>query len=57
MIASVLTPDALMAILWTVVSFVAGVAYAAYRAVGWVERMRAWARSVEIVQDPEGKTS
>lgn len=42
-----LSPDVLAALLWSVVCFVAGVAWAAYRAVGWVDRMRAWAYSVE----------
>lgn len=40
-----LSPDLLVALLWTACSFVAGVSYAAYRAVGWVDRMRSWAYS------------
>lgn len=29
-------------------AFGLGVSWAAYRAVGWVERMKAWARTVEL---------
>lgn len=39
----VLSDDALAALVWSVVCFAAGVAYAAYRAVSWVDRMRSWA--------------
>lgn len=35
--------DALAALLVMACCWVAGVAWAAYRAVGWVQRMRAWA--------------
>jgi hypothetical protein len=38
-------PELVLAGVWSLVCFVAGVAWAAYRAVGWVERMRAWAQS------------
>lgn len=31
---------------WSLVCWMLGVGWAAYRAVGWVERMRAWATSV-----------
>lgn len=29
-------------------AFVAGVGWSVYRAVGWVERIKAWAASVEV---------
>lgn len=50
MISSVLPvmSDLVVVVLWSLVFFVMGVAYAAYRAVSWVERMRAWAYSLKL---------
>jgi hypothetical protein len=47
-ISSVLpvAPEIVQALVWSVCCFVAGVAFACYRAVSWVERMRSWARSL-----------
>lgn len=35
---------------WSLVCWMAGVGWAAYRAVGWVERMRRWADSAECLE-------
>jgi len=43
-----LNPDIAVVMIWSVICFVAGVAYAAYRAVGWADRIRAWANEVEL---------
>lgn len=50
MIGTMLDPDVIAAGLWTVLVWVSGVAFAAYRAVSWVDRMRSWAKSVEVEQ-------
>lgn len=33
---------------WTALCFLTGVSWSAYRAVGWVERIRLWASTVEV---------
>lgn len=38
--------DVLAALVWTAVAFTAGVAYAAYRALSWVDRIRTWAHAL-----------
>ena len=43
-----LNHDIAVVMIWSATCFVAGVAYAAYRAVGWVERIRTWAETVHI---------
>lgn len=48
-----LTPDQMVAILWSACCFVAGVSWAAYRAVGWVERMRSWAHNEPLPEEVE----
>jgi len=40
--------DALVTVLFCGISFLLGVGYAIYRAIDWVDRMRAWAHAVEI---------
>lgn len=40
--------EALSALLFGFICFLLGIGYAIYRAVSWVERMRAWAGSVVI---------
>jgi hypothetical protein len=53
-VISSLAPSAaeyLQALVWTVCCFVAGVGWACYRAVSWVDRVRAWAHSIDKVED------
>lgn len=45
-----LGPEVVTAGVWSLACFGLGVSWAAYRAVGWVDRMRSWARSVEVDQ-------
>lgn len=53
MIASWLGLDVIAAILWTVIAWCAGVAFAVYRALSWVDRMHTWARTVTIIEEKE----
>lgn len=46
MIASEIGADLLGGLAYTAAVFCAGVSWAAYRAVGWVDRMRRWAGAV-----------
>lgn len=39
-------PDLAAFVIWSLGAFGAGVSWAAYRAVSWVDRMRAWAYSI-----------
>jgi len=48
--------DALGALFVCLACWVAGVGWAVYRAVGWVERMRAWAQSVPLSNDSDPGT-
>lgn len=42
---------------WSLVCWMLGVGWAAYRAVGWVERMRAWARTVPLEDTEDSRSS
>lgn len=48
-------PDLLAGVVWSLICFLLGVAYAIYRAVGWTERMRAWAESVPLDLEKESQ--
>lgn len=54
MIASEIGADFLGWLAYTAGVFCCGVSWAAYRAVGWVDRMRRWAASVQEVP-PHGE--
>lgn len=58
MIASVLViSDAwLPLICWSLACWILGVGWAAYRALGWVDRMRSWAWTVASPVDLEGRS-
>ena len=54
MLSSMLLGDGFIPFLcWSLVCWMLGVGWAAYRAVGWVDRMRSWARSCELPSDAE----
>lgn len=48
-----LNPDLAAVMVWSATCFVAGVVYAAYRAIGWVDRIRTWALTEPC--DPENE--
>lgn len=43
--------DLLACVAFGAVCFALGVGWAAYRAVGWVDRMKAWAHSAPVVSE------
>lgn len=43
--------DLIVAFLWTLSCWVAGVAWALYRALSWADRIHAWARSCPIEEE------
>lgn len=43
-----LSVEVVTALLWSLICFTAGVGYAAYRAVGWADRIRSWAHSLPV---------
>lgn len=53
MVSNEAVSDFLVVALWSALLFCAGAGWAAYRALGWVERMRAWAYSVELDPTPD----